>query len=527
MFFLSVKSISRSSTLPVRTWTHLIRNNALSADRPAGCWIVAGYDRDGKLCSVRPDESSEFGILCKLGENSAGIVYSGDRLRHPMRRKGSKGTYDFERISWDNAYDLMTGKLESIKADHGAEATAIYTGRGSFELSLCDVFQPKGVAVSSASSVLFPFGSPNTLGVGSLCYVSFAMIAPHVTCGGMMINMFSDIENAGLIVVWGANPATDCPPLDFNRIVKAQARGAAVIVIDPRRTRTAKLPGAEWISIRSGTDGALALGICNVLLAEELYDDTFARDWTKGFEEFAGYVQHFTPETVEAITDVSAATIRMLARRIAGAQGASPIMYSGLEYSESGVQAIRAVLTLWALAGQLDVPGGRCFSMKENLFPINRDGLIANPDPKRSLGRDRFPVYSLYRDESHPLALPDAVLQGTPYPVKALIVLGTSMITAWPQPALWRKTFQALDFLVCIDRQLTADMAYADLVLPATTMYEIGSYMTYGPVFRVRERVIQPLGEARNDFFIMAELARRLGYGHSIPRARKNCCGMF
>jgi len=121
---------------------------------------------------------------------------------------------------------------------------------------MCDVFQPKGVAVSSASSVLFPFGSPNTLGAGSLCYVSFAMIAPHVTMGGMLINMFSDIENAELIVVWGANPATDCPPLDFKRIIAAQQRGAKVIVIDPRRTMTARLEGAEWIPIRSGTDGA-------------------------------------------------------------------------------------------------------------------------------------------------------------------------------------------------------------------------------------------------------------------------------
>ena len=491
---------------------------ALCGICPAGCWVIVTYDQDSRIASVRADETSELGVICKLGEHSADIVYSTDRLRYPLLRMGSKGSYDFERITWDEAYDIIVGKLKVIKAEYGAEANAIYTGRGSFELSLCDVYQPRDVAVSSASSVLFPFGSPNTLGVGSLCYVSFAMIAPHVTMGGMLINMFSDIENAELIVVWGANPATDCPPLDFNRIIKAGERGAKIIVIDPRRTMTARIKGAEWIPVRSGSDGALALGICNVMIAEELHDDKFARDWTRGFDEFSSYVRHFRPEVVESITGIPADTIVSLARRIAAANGAAPVMYSGLEYSESGVQAIRATMTLWALAGQLDVPGGRCFGMKENYFPINRDGLVGNPDIKKTLGRDRFPVYCHYRKESHPMALPDAVLRGSPYPVRSLIIQGSSIITSWPEPSVWKETLGGLDFLVCIDRQLTADAAYADIVLPATTMYEIESYMTYGPIFRIRERVVEPVGESRNDFFIMAELAKRLGYGHLYPQ---------
>jgi cysteine desulfurase NifS len=485
---------------------------------PAGCWIVVSYDNAGRISSVRPDESSRFGVICKLGQHSADIVYSRDRLQYPMKRKGPKGTYEFERISWDEAYEIIVDMLNRIKTESGPEAAAIYTGRGSFELAMCDVYQPRGVAVSSASSVLFPFGSPNTLGVGALCYVSFAMIAPHVTMGGMLINMYSDIEHANLIIIWGANPATDCPPLDLERIKKVHERGAGVIVIDPRRTMLARLPGAEWIPIRPGTDGALALGLCNVIIREELYDEPFVRDWTRGFDEFARYVQHFRPEVVEKITGVPADRIISLARQLAEADGASPVMYSGLEYSDSGVQAIRATQVLWALAGQLDVPGGRCFSMRDNQFPINRQGHVENPDIKKALGRDRFPVYSHYRGESHAMALPDSVIHGRPYKIRSLIVLGGSMITSWPQPAVWRDTLNSLDLLVCIDRQLTADAAYADIVLPATTMYEIGSYMTYGTIFRLREKVIDPVGEARNDFFIMAELARRLGYGKLYPQ---------
>ena len=487
---------------------------------PGGCWVDI-HLRDGRIVKVEPSANAPAGMFCKLGEHSPEIVYSPHRLLHPLRRTGSKGTYEFEQISWDHAYDTITDRLLRTKAEHGPEAACIYTGRGSFEYSLADIMTPKEAPISSASSVLFPYGSPNTSGVGALCYVAFAMIAPHVTLGEMLIGMYSDFANAELIVVWGGNPATDSPPTAFYEIVQAQRRGAEVVVIDPRRSETARAADAQWIPIRPGTDGALALGMINVLIAEELYDDDFAANWTVGFSDLAQYVQHFRPETVAEITGVPAETVRSLARRIAGARGVAPAMYSGLEYSDSGVQAIRAVLTLWALAGQLDVPGGRNIRMRQNNFPINRSGLQANPNVARAIGRDRFPIYSAYRGESHAIALPEAVLKGEPYRIRDLIVLGASLITSWPEPTVWRKTLESLDFLVCIDRQFTADCAYADIVLPATTMYEVSSYMTYGAIFKLREKIIEPVGEARSDYLIMAELARRLGYGELFPQTEE------
>jgi cysteine desulfurase NifS len=484
----------------------------------AGCWIIAEYDKEGRLIRIRPDEGSPMGIICRLGEHASEIIYSKDRLLYPMKRKGKKGNFDFERITWDEAYDTITERLVDIKEKYGAEANAIYTGVGSFEQSFCDIYQPKGVAISSASSVLFSFGSPNTMGVGALCYVAFGMIAPHVTMGRMFINTYSDIENSELIVVWGTNPATDLPPIDLKRIMESQKKGAEVVVIDPRRTATVKVTGGDWIPIRPGTDGALALGMINVLIEEELYDEVFVNKWTLGFEDLAEYVQHFRPEVVEHITGVPAAAVISLARRIAEARGVSQLMYTGMEYTNSGVQNIRAAIILWALAGQLDVPGGLCFSMDNNKFPINRDGLIKNPDIGPRLGRDRFPIYIKYRDEAHASALPNSVLKGNPYKIRSLIILGSSITTSWPQPEIWRNTLGQLDFLVTIDRQLTADSAYADIVLPATTYFENVSYMTYGSLFRIRERMIEPLGEARSDVFILAELARRLGYGHLYPQ---------
>ncbi len=232
----------------------------------AGCWVIAEFDKAGRISRLRPDEGSPMGITCKLAEHVSDIVYSDDRLLYPAKRKGAKGTHDLERITWQEAYDEIASRLDGIKRAHGPEATAIYTGVGTFELAQCDVFQPKGVHVSSASSVLFPFGSPNSMGVGALCYVSYGMIAPHVTMGRMLTGMFNEIDNSELIFIWGTNPATDLPPVEMKRIVEAKARGAEVVVIDPRRTEAVTLADAQWVPIRPGTDGALALGLCNVIM---------------------------------------------------------------------------------------------------------------------------------------------------------------------------------------------------------------------------------------------------------------------
>ncbi len=498
----------------------LVTKRGICGICPAGCWVEVGL-RDGRLETIAQDETHALGMICRRGRHAPEIIYSENRLRHPMKRKGPKGTHEFERISWDDAYELIVQQLQRIKTESGPEAVSIYTGRGAFELSLCDMFQPDGVAVSSASNVLFPFGSPNTMGVGALCYVSFAMIAPHVTLGRMLVNMFTDMENAEEIIVWGANPATDSPPLDMHRLEAAEKRGARIVVIDPRHTDTAKRTRAQWVPIRPGTDAALALSMIEVMIEEDLYDEDFAENWCHGFDELQTYVQHFTPEVAETTTGVPAETIRSLARRIANATGACPLMYTGLEYSNSGIQAIRAVHTLFAMGGQLDVPGGIGLAMLNTHFPINRSCNVENPNLDRAVARDKFPIYSNYRGESHASGLVKSVLEGDPYRIRGLIIHGASLLTSWPQTEIWRETLSSLDFVVSIDRQMTADAAYADVVLPATTMFEIESYMTYGPIFRIRERMIEPVGEARNDYLIMAELAARLGYGETYPQSEE------
>jgi anaerobic selenocysteine-containing dehydrogenase len=445
------------------------------------------------------------------------VVYSPDRLLYPERRVGARGEGRFERIAWDDAYDLLVERLRAIAAAHGPQAVALYTGRGNFDFGLNEHFAPEGTVESSANAVLFPFGSPNATGVGSLCYVAYGMIAPRSTFGVYARHFAEDLERSDLILVWGANPATASPPIKLREIKRAQARGARVVVIDHRRSETARATGAEWVGIRPGTDGALALGAIHVLIEEGLYDREFVARWTHGFDALRAYAAAFTPEVVERITWVPADRVRRLARELAAARGAALITYTGLEYANSGVQALRAVFSLQALAGHLDTAGGKRFLRRDR--PQTARTLTPPPAAPLPIGAERYPLYHAVRREAHAAELPRAILRGEPYPVRGLIVGGASLITAWPQPAVWRRALAALDLLVVIDRFPTADSLYADLRLPAATLFEVESYTAWDGYVQRRQPVIAPLGEARGDIQIYAELARRLGYGGLFPQS--------
>ncbi len=459
------------------------------------------------------------GICCPRGVRAAEIVYSPDRLLYPLKRVGRRGDGQFERVSWDEALDTIADRLKAIAAAHGPQAVCMYTGRGAFERSLCDLLTPAGVRESSAWNLLFPFGSPNTTGVGAICYVAHGFIAPFTTCGVWEADTFADIEHADVIVVWGDNPATDSAPVNLPRLKAAHQRGVEIIAIDPRRTETVKATKARWLGIRPGTDGALALSMIQVVIEEGLYDREFVDKWTVGFAELKAYVAQFTPERVEQITYVPAAEIRRTARAIARARGAALISYTGLEYTNSGVQNIRAVLILWALTGNLDVPGGKVIKMAGDEFRVNQSICLEPPTGIDPIGKDKYPLYHLYRKEAHAMDLPRAILQNDPYPVRGMLIVGSSIITSYPNPGLWRQSFAALDLLVVVDRFLTADALYADIVLPATTMFESESYMIYGRSIHHRPRIIEPLGEARPDWDIAVAIANRLGYGHLYPQS--------
>ena len=481
---------------------------------PGGCGVNIELV-DGKIEGISPLKNHPIGVVCVRGLHAKEIVYSKDRLKYPLLRTGEKGEGKFERIPWDDALDRIARAFQKIKKDFGAQAVMSYFGRGSFDNNLTDLFGARGMPCQGVSGFLFPFGSPNGTGCSSVCYVSYGVFASLSTIGAQMDATYADFDSADLIVLWGANPPTDSPPNRVKKILNAKKRGARVIAIDHMRSDMAKMAD-QWVGVRSGTDGALALSMMNVIVNQGLYDKDFVQQWTKGFEDLRQYVQQFPPEKVEAITRVPKERIVALAHEIAQAKGASLVMYTGLEYTSSGVQNIRSVLSLWAITGNLDVPGGLVFRPRS---PVRFPRVSLEP-PKgvKPIGADRYPLFCDVLKAAQFMEAPRAILKSDPYPARALMVLGASILTSLPNPNLWKECFRKLDFMVVFDRFMTGDAMYADIVLPATTNFENLGYQKYpGGYCQLRPKVIEPIGEARSSFQFLTQLAGKLGHGHLFP----------
>ena len=480
---------------------------------PGGCGVKIDLS-DGQIEGITPLKNHPVGVVCPRGVRSKDIVYSPDRLKYPLARTGERGEGKFERVSWDDAMGRIAEKLLAIKDETGPESVMTYIGRGLFDKGLIEAFAPPGINTFSSKSLIFPFGSPNNSGCGSVCYVSYGMLAAYPTFGFGMEATSADFENAELIVVWGANPATDSPPTSVKKIAKAKKAGAGMIAIDHMHSQAAKLAD-QWIPIRSGTDGALALGMLNIIIEEELYDHEFVAKWTEGFAELKDYVRGFPPEEVERITGIPGETVAETARTIANAKSASLSMYTGLEYTNSGVQNLRAVYILFAITGNLDIPGG-ILLRGPKLPPYGRTDIEPPISPK-PIGYDKYPYFCDVTRGAHFMEVPRAILDDDPYPIRGLIIAGASILTGYPNPDLWKRCFEKLDLLVTTDRFMTGDAHYADFVLPATTYYENFGYQKSPGYIQLRHRVIEPLGEARSDYTILVDLARRLGYGDEFP----------
>jgi anaerobic selenocysteine-containing dehydrogenase len=433
-------------------------------------------------------------------------VYSPDRLRTPLVRNGPKGRQIFREATWDEALHRIAKEFMRIKDTYDAAAVASYMGAGTLEDGVSDFFK----------KILQPFGSPNDMDCGSVCYVSSRIIAPVTTVGIEGENITPDFENAKLIILWGANPFKDGLPDKRMRIQKARDRGAELIVIDPRRNRMTR-NADYWIPVIPGTDGALILAIINTIIHQGLYDRNFVENWTSGFDELADYASQFMPSTAAQICGVGEGTIEWLAAKIVEAPGVAIDFYSGLEYAPSGVQNTRALYCLLALTGNLDVDGGLYIHhYPHRQFPEYQ--LNGHPHP---LGSSEYPLFYALSGRAHVSGLAAAVLHGDPYPVRGLLIVGGSPYRSYPDTATWKRIYETLDFMAVVDRFMPEEGAWADVILPATTDYEIDSYQIYRKHIRLRHKVIEPVGLSMNDSLILGAIAERLGYGQAFPRSEK------
>lgn len=473
------------------------------------CCGVDFHVSDGELVKVEGMKGHPVnnGKLCAKGERMVEYVYSPDRITHPMKRVGST----WHRISWDEALDEIAEKLKGIKAKYGAESVFFFCGSIAVERMEIAAFTHRFRAA---------YGSPNFVSVESGCYSS------RLVARGLTFGRIFEHDQAGhkCLVLWGHNPhASRFTMVDY--INEATQKGMKLIVIDPRR-----IPAAEkgyYVEIRPGTDCALALGMLNVIINEELYDKEFVRDWTYGFDELAKHVQEYTPEKVEEITWVPADDIRYIARIYATSKPACIIQgVATMDRQINNMQNSRVLSILQAVTGNIDVPGGWITSMLYPTTDLRLESLL-EVEP---IGHDKYPLFFKrgftgggvpYSSEAE---VSEALYTGKPYPLKAMIATAGNPAVIVPDSKKFVAALKKLELRVTIDLFMTETAHLSDYLLPASSFMEttgIGAWPTgaiHGvPYISIRPKVIEPVGESWADWKIWSELGRRMGYGENFP----------
>ncbi|HIS40445.1 MAG TPA: molybdopterin-dependent oxidoreductase [Candidatus Aphodovivens avistercoris] len=474
------------------------------------CDVVVDVE-DGRIAKVRADKDSPRGRLCPRAARAPEALYGEARILHPMVREGERGEGRLRAVSWDEALDRAAELIRGVIDRHGARAFATYFGRGILGTPVARLQRGKEAFAGR-------LGSPNDTSCSSICNLSANTIVPQTTFGLATRQMLFDIEHADVIVCWGKNPASDeGPRLLLKRIKAAKERGAKLVVVDPRQTGIGQLAD-WWVPVRPGSDGALALALLKVIVEDGRYDKDFVRDFTRGFDELAAYLDALSLETLSAQCGISVADIRALADLLASTTRAPLVFYTGIEYQASALQNARAIWTLWAITGKLDAEGGVFFRMK-GVGPFKAFSLDALPEgADEPFGAREFPLFYRYIGQADFIRFPRAVLDDDPYPVRGLLISGGSPATTFPDSATWKRAYAKLECLIVVDRFNTEECRWADVVLPAASLFETPR-LAWGPngAF-ARDAVVPPAGEARNDVLIMAGIARRLGTGEGLPR---------
>ena len=459
---------------------------------------------DGKVTKVEgiPGNFVTKGKVCGKGIAAVQLEYDPKRLTHPLRRVGERGSGEWKRITWDEALDEVAGKLLEIKAEHGPQAVVYHHGAA---------IQHMWPYIDRLMNL---YGSPNVAGHSHLCHFP-RMLGQVATYGGMPQG---DYANTELMLLWGHNPIYSSLLHYGRQAMEARERGAKLIVVDPIFTAIASKADV-YVQPRPGSDGALALGMLNVIIGEGLIDEEFVEGWTHGFDEITKLVEGYPPERVEEITWVPADQIREVTRVYATTKPAILEEGNGLDQHTNVVQTARALAVLRAVTGNLGVVGGHVFRPDAGTSDISlRD---KRPEGFGSLTQNPF-YYRLTQNVTTPHVV-DALLTGEPYPVKALIVHGSAMASIASNSDKTLKALKKLDLLVVDDIFMTAAAEVADIVLPAATFLEgdclvkcpgAGPSPTADTSFvGMMKRTVEPMGECKSDIDFIFELGRRLGYG--------------
>ena len=489
-----------------------------------GCSITYSVDEStNTIVQVAGRESPvNHGRLCVKGRYGFDYPHHRERLTTPLIRKseyypkspeGLSHLDDpreaFREATWDEALDLAAQKYTTIKQQFGGSALA---GFGSAKCSNEDnyLFQKLIRAV---------FGTNNVDHCTRLCHASSVAALMEQVGGGSVSNPFSDCLETGAIFIIGSN-TTHNHPVAATFMKQAAKFGTTLIVADPRRPEMAD-HADYYIRFNPGTDVAFLNGLMHVIIEDNLYDATFIEERTEDFDRLRDLVQSYTPRIVSRLTGVPEQQIIDVAHAYSQADGAMIFWGMGISQHTTGTDNARSLINLAFLTGNIGRPGTGLHPLRGQnnvqgasdvgLIPMVYTGYQSVEDSEirqkfeQSWGVDLDPKPGLTVVE-----IMSEVLEGN---IKAMLMMGENPFLSDPNINKVKKCLAAMDFLAVQDIFLTETAEYADVVLPGTTFPEkTGTYTNTDSRVQLARQAIEPPGQVRVDWHIIADLATRMGY---------------
>ncbi|MBV9121754.1 MAG: molybdopterin-dependent oxidoreductase [Planctomycetes bacterium] len=457
-------------------------------DCPDTCGVVSEVV-DGRAVRFQgdPDHPVTRGWLCAKVRPYLDHVYHPDRLLYPFRRVGPKGSGQWQRLSWEEALAEIGARWKEIITAYGAEAILPYSYSGTLGL----------VQMSVASARFW-----NRLGASqlqrSICGAA-AELAVEATLGARWSPPYADVVHSRLVILWAHNPVSTAPHfLPFLR--EAQRRGCRLVVIDPRRTLTAR--GADLhLAPLPGTDGVLALGLGHMLVAEGLHDEAWLEQHTIGWPMLRERLTQFPPERVAGITGLPRQAILDLARLYGSTRPGLIKIADGVNRNRNGGQNVRAICTLPALTGQYGQRGGGLAYSTSGYLKWNAQAVHQQLPVTRTVNMNRLGA-ALLGEAADP-------------PIMALYVFGANPAASAPNSGRVIQGLRREDLFTVVHELFLTDTAdWADIVLPATSQLEhTDLHKAYGHAHVTYNRpAIAPLGESKSNWEVMSLLALAMGF---------------
>ena len=464
---------------------------------------------DGRAIKVQgdPDHPPTNGVLCAKVSRYTERTYHAERVLHPLKRVGPKGSGQFERVSWDAALADIASRLKAIAGPAGANAEAVVPYSYCGTMGMLQGESMAGRFFHKLGASLLDRTICSSAGGEALAATYGAKVGMHV----------EHFVESRLIVIWGSNSITS--NLHFWSLAQeAKRRGAKLVCIDPRRTDTAERCH-EHIALLPGTDGALALGLMHELIVHDRLDHDYIERHTEGWPALRERALEWPPERAAATCGIEAEAIRSLARDYATTKPAAIRLNYGMQRAHGGGNAVRLIAILPCLvgawrqrAGGLLLSSSGWFRHARNDAALQRPDLLAGRRPRTinmtTIGDD------LLREAGE--TLPDGSRFGPR--IDALVVYNSNPVAIAPDSSRVARGFAREDlFTVVLEHFMTDTADLADYVLPATTQLEhLDVHTAYGHTYAlVNEAAIAPLGEARPNTRIFSELAARMGFAET------------